>query len=263
MGESQHQVTVKKHFNALAPIYDAKAENRKNYLQGIDQIIIQYLKKKEQKNQRPLVILDVGCGSGTRAANIAAHLRSPHVWGIDIAEQMINQARKRIDYASMQNMTSFSLPVKYDAIFCLFNSFGYLGTYKERFQALRRMYDHLKYDGTLFIDVMNIFHKGEGSAFKRKNRDILKDILFPLIHPRMGVGNKEFSIKINNKDIKGFVHGFFDTEMKWLLKKSRWITEQKYIIGYDSGKIQQQNSEGQLFYICKKNDTTRKTLFWA
>lgn len=251
MQASKPQEIVTNHFNVLASIYDSKADNRKNYLNAIDNIIINYLGKKEQEKQGHLVILDVGCGTGLRAAKIASYLNSPIVFGIDIAEEMVKQAKKRINHAHVQSMESFYLAVKFDAIFCLFNAFGYLATYKERLQALKNMRNHLKDDGILFIDVMNILHKGEGITFKRTNQDIIKDVISPLITGK-GQGNKEFSIKINEKETAGFVHGFFDFEMKWLLKRSGWFIEQKHIIGYDSGSMKQKNRQGQLFYICRK-----------
>ncbi len=251
MSENKPQETVRNHFNSLANIYDAKAENRKKYLTAIDNLIINHLKNKEQENQDNLVILDVGCGTGSRVANIASNLNSATVWGIDVAEQMVRQAEKRINHACVQSMTALNLSIKFDAIFCLFNAFGYLATYQERLQALRNMRNHIKDGGILFIDVMNILHKGEGLAFKRTNQDVIKDIVFPLITGK-GLGNKEFSIKINDEETAGFVHGFFDFEMGLLLKKSEWFIEQKQVIGYDSGNIKQKNSQGQLFYICRK-----------
>ena len=246
----QHQQTVLNHFNFLAGSYDEKAEKRKNYLDAIDALIINNLKKQEQA---PLLLLDVGCGTGTRAVGIANALDAT-IWGIDVAEEMIKQAEKKIDKVYEQSMTSLQLPQQFDAIFCLFNAFGYLGTYKERLQALRNMQLHLHENGTLFIDVMNILHKGEGRAFERKNREIIKDIVFPIIKPNIGLGNKGFSIIVNNKKIQGFVHGFFDLEMKWLLKRSGFEIVEKQIIGYDSGEIKKNNTEGQLFYVCKKKN---------
>ncbi len=244
--KEQKEIVVQ-HFNELAPFYDEKANQRLVYLAAIDALIIKRLKEK-----KGLKLLDVGCGTGLRTALIAKQLQSPQVYGIDIAQEMVEQAKKRIPAVQQTNMVSFNLQREFDAIFCLFNCFGYLGTYYERISALKNIQKHLKKEGLLFIDVMNARHKGEGLTFNRTNLGIIKEFLYSLLNPKLGIGNKLFTITLNNQNLQGFVHGFFDIEMVWLLQKSGFNIEKRYIIGYETGEIKQHIAEGQLFYICKK-----------
>ena len=74
-------------------------------------------------------ILDVGCGTG--ASTIAAAIKSGpagHVTGLDIAEQLLNRARKRSDDAGLRNtkfiladaQTHSFVPESFDAIISRF-----------------------------------------------------------------------------------------------------------------------------------------------
>ena len=59
--------------------------------------------------RRKEILLDVGCGTG--ASTLAAAMKTGpagHVTGLDIAEQLLNRARKRSDDAGLRN-TSFIL----------------------------------------------------------------------------------------------------------------------------------------------------------
>ena len=74
-------------------------------------------------------LLDIGCGTG--ASTLAAAIKTGptgHVTGLDIAEQLLNRARKRSDDAGLRN-TSFILadaqthpfaPESFDAIISRF-----------------------------------------------------------------------------------------------------------------------------------------------
>lgn len=244
--KEQNEIVVQ-HFNKLAQFYDEKAQQRTAYLTVIDRMIIEKLKEK-----KGLKLLDIGCGTGLRTAALAKQLKCSEIYGIDIAKEMVEQAKKRIPHAQQVDMTSFTLGKEFDVVLCLFNCFGYLRTYKERISALKNMQKHLKKGGMLFIDVMNARHKGEGLTFKRTSLTIIKEYLYSILNQKVGIGNKLFSIMVNNQNIQGFVHGFFDTEMVWLLQKAGFNIEKKYIIGYETGELKQHVTDGQLFYICRK-----------
>ncbi len=228
-------------------MYNEKSKQREKYLTQINSIIINTLKDK-----KGLSMLDIGCGTGSRVANIVRFLDTSMVYGIDISKEMVKIAKKK-KQAEVADIVSLNLEDKnFDVALCLFNCFGYIDTHKKRVMALQNMNKHLKEGGILFIDVMNARHKGEGITFKRTTKDIIKDFFLPFFDQSLGFGNKRFTININNQEVAGFVHGFYDTEMQWILKKSGFIILHNYIIGYDSGEIKSNINEGQLFYICQK-----------
>lgn len=99
-------------------------------------------------------LLDVGCGTG--ASTLAAAMKTGptgHVSGLDIAEQLLNRARKRSDHAGLKN-TSFILadaqthqfvPESFDAIISRFG----LMFFDDPVAAFANMAKGLKPDGRL------------------------------------------------------------------------------------------------------------------
>ena len=216
---------VLEHFNRLANSYDKKSLNRINYLNSIDDLIIDTLNGQDYK------LLDVGCGTGKRIKELKLKLNINEVYGCDISPNMINIAKRNIKNVVLQDMSNLTYSDKeFDVLTCLFNSFGCLNTKKKRFVTLKHFNRILKDDGTLFIDVMNFCL---------------------LAKPFKDNGDKFFNLNIEDKEVEGYVHGFTHNEMKKLLKESGFKYN-KFIVSYNSGKLHRDNTKGQFFYICKK-----------
>ncbi len=67
-------------------------------------------------------ILDVGCHSGTFTKKIIDKLKSKEIYGIDISNQAIALAKKRIPYGHFEVADAAKLPFKdnfFEAVFCL------------------------------------------------------------------------------------------------------------------------------------------------
>jgi trans-aconitate methyltransferase len=94
-------------------------------------------------------ILDLGCGTGELAAQLAA--TGAQVTGIDAAASMIASARTHFPQVTFEvaDATSFSLPVAFDAIFS--NATLHWVTEKEK--AIARMYAQLKKGGRLVLEM--------------------------------------------------------------------------------------------------------------
>ena len=216
---------VLEHFNRLANSYDEKSLNRISYLNSVDNLIINTLIKKDYK------LLDIGCGTGKRTKELKLKLSLSEVYGCDISPNMINIAKRNIENVIFQDMSNLTYDDKeFDILTCLFNSFGYINSKKKRLATLKHFNRVLKDDGTLFIDVMNFCLLSE--PFKNN-------------------GDKFFKLSIEDKEVDGYVHGFTHNEMKKLLEESGFKYN-KFVVGYDDGKLYRNNTKGQLFYICKK-----------
>ena len=216
---------VLEHFNRLANSYDEKSLNRISYLNSVDNLIINTLIKKDYK------LLDIGCGTGKRTKELKLKLSLSEVYGCDISPNMINIAKRNIENVIFQDMSNLTYDDKeFDILTCLFNSFGYINSKKKRLATLKHFNRVLKDDGTLFIDVMNFCLLSE---------------------PFKDNGDKFFKLSIEDKEVDGYVHGFTHNEMKKLLEESGFKYN-KFVVGYDDGKLYRNNTKGQLFYICKK-----------
>ncbi len=112
-------------FDAHAPIYDENVFT-KSTLKEVDFLT-------EELALKPgAAILDVGCGTGRHAVELAK--RGYKVTGIDLSAAMLEEARKKAKVAGVKasfiraDATDFTLPAKFDAAICLCEgSFGLLG----------------------------------------------------------------------------------------------------------------------------------------
>lgn len=70
------------------------------------------LRRAEGKQQQPLRILDVGCGTGLLLAKIAEMLPEAELYGVDASQPMLKQAARLLGGGSRVHLTQASLPEK-------------------------------------------------------------------------------------------------------------------------------------------------------
>ncbi|MGH3994802.1 MAG: class I SAM-dependent methyltransferase, partial [Pseudonocardiaceae bacterium] len=97
-------------------------------------------------------LLDVACGTGTHLETFARLL--DHVEGLEIAAPMLAVAQRRLPDVAVHagDMRGFDLGRTFDAVTCMFNSIGYLGSVPEMRAAVGAMARHLVPGGILVID---------------------------------------------------------------------------------------------------------------
>lgn len=241
---------VRKHFNTIAPVYDEKCKSRKNYLKSIDKLVLSNLSKI--KNPK---ILDVGCGTGSRSEMFKKKLVGSKITGVEISTEMLKIAMKT-DLDKIVHSSFTNLPLKansFDAVICLFNTFGYLTGDRQRKRALSEIERVLRKGGIFIIDVMNFWHTGEGIKYRRILPLLVYDWLVSFFDPRISIKDKLFALNLNGKRVRGFVHGFTKNEMSYLLKNAGFSIKDFYIIGYDTGGIKEFFWEGQYLWVCIKD----------
>lgn len=125
----------------------------KNY-DGECESLISYFKKFSKDEIKS--ILDVGCGTGEHSICFAE--KGYDVVGIDLSDVMINQAKRKVKGRSLpveffvQDMRKFSLKKKFDAVICLFGTFGYCTKDNNIKAALEKVRGHLKPQGLFIFD---------------------------------------------------------------------------------------------------------------
>ena len=103
-------------------------------------------------------VLDLGCGTGGHAVPLAA--RGYDVVGVDISEQMLARAARRVEAASgasprFENgdLRNVTLDRRFDAALMMFAVLGYQVENRDVLAALRNVRRHLRQGGLFVFDV--------------------------------------------------------------------------------------------------------------
>ncbi|NET49217.1 MAG: class I SAM-dependent methyltransferase, partial [Merismopedia sp. SIO2A8] len=70
-----------------------------------------YLRNQQVINTEQKVILDAGCGSGYKSLVLAEANPGAQIIGIDISEQSLDLARKRLNYHDFENVEFHQLSI--------------------------------------------------------------------------------------------------------------------------------------------------------
>jgi len=139
-------------YNKYGEYYDL-IYSTKNY-DGECKGLINYFRKFAKGQIKS--ILDIGCGTGNHCIRFAE--KGYDVIGIDLSEIMIKQAKRKAKEKDLpvkffvQDMRKFNLEKKFDAILCLFGTFGYCIKDDEILATLKRVRKHLKRNGLFIFD---------------------------------------------------------------------------------------------------------------
>lgn len=104
-------------------------------------------------------ILELACGTGRLTIPIKEEGYA--ITGVDISEDMVNEARKKarekkIDITiHVEDIRDFDLQNKFSLVILPFNSICHLHDYESIFSCLTCIKKHLRHDGRFIIDVFN------------------------------------------------------------------------------------------------------------
>jgi len=127
--------------------------------------------EKALRISRPAKILDIGCGFGRHAVELA--LRGHKVTGVDISAGLLAYAKgmaqqKRVSVSWVQkDMRNIDFSAEFDAAICLYTSFGYFESEEENCDVLRRISQALRSGSRFVLDVEN----RDGLLMRYQSRD--------------------------------------------------------------------------------------------
>ena len=129
----------------VSAVRDQKIESRK--------LVTNHAIVEAVLSRSPLTVLDIGCGEGWLARDLAEH--GMQVLGVDVVPDLIEQARRagggEFQVASYEDIAAGKLDVQVDAVIANFSLIG-----KESVEGvLRRLPSLLTDDGTLFIQTLH------------------------------------------------------------------------------------------------------------
>jgi SAM-dependent methyltransferase len=156
-------------FGPVAPYYD-HLMSRVPY----DMWTAYYQLLLMQLEQKPEVLLDVACGTGTMCEMLDE--QGYAMTGFDVSAPMIEEAKRKaeeqqrdIEYYC-QDAAELDLPHTFQGAFSFFDSLNYITDPEHLNRAIQRVYDHLDPGGTFVFDV-NTAYAFEQDMFSQKDLD--------------------------------------------------------------------------------------------
>jgi SAM-dependent methyltransferase len=117
-------------------------------------------------------MLDLGCGSGRHARQLAAH--GYKVTGLDLAASSISEAKSRNTPGAQFYQHDMRLPFcvsRFNYVFNFFTSFGYFNTNEENNDVMNNISMSLKPNGILVMDYLNVTY-AENNTLLQEEKEI-------------------------------------------------------------------------------------------
>lgn len=105
--------------------------------------------------KRPVEVLDAGCGTGWHSKILSK--KGYHVFGIDLSEKQVAQAKRNNPLGYFKDGNVLSLPFDDDTfdVSYTINTLHHLASWKEQMKALRELGRVTKKDGLIIVHEMN------------------------------------------------------------------------------------------------------------
>jgi SAM-dependent methyltransferase len=132
-------------YSKFSKFYDRVMGDRAaaaNYIRGLI----------ERHHPNAKTILEIACGTGGLLGRFSENY---DITGLDRSRTMLAIAKKRLPHINFirQNMTSFHIERKFDAIVCAFDSINHLHRFAEWKKTFRGVAGHLNAGGVFVFDV--------------------------------------------------------------------------------------------------------------
>jgi SAM-dependent methyltransferase len=122
-----------------------------------------YLALLRRHHPSARTLLELGCGTGAHLAALAEHY---DVEGLDVSRTMLHYARKRLPGIRLhrQSMAGFTVPRRFDAVVCPFDSVNHLLSFADWVKTFRAAKRHLNPQGVFVFDANTPFRLRELAA---------------------------------------------------------------------------------------------------
>ena len=247
------ETVVRERFDRIADTYDDTIVRRREvYNDAVDQMVAA---RCPRPVDRPVRLLDAACGTGARWEHLRTLLPHACAWGLDASENMCALARQRDCFEDVAHADLTRLPWPddhFDVITCLFFSFCYLTSDPARLGALQEMRRVLRPGGLLVVDVINVWHRGEGLQYARTRLGVGWDYLKSWLDPRLRPGDKLYRTPYGRGSLRGYFHGFTHRSFHDMLRAADFTDDELLTVGYNSGQLREDPWQGQILALVRK-----------
>lgn len=191
-------MTNNKHFNLYSRYYNLLYKD-KDYARESEYVFNKIKKYTPEISN----LLEIGTGTGIHASLLKD--KGIEVTGIEVSEEMAQQARSRGVECFINDCSDFKLNKKFDAAISLFHVISYITENDKLIKAFNNIYDHLNPGGVFLFDVWyspavhNL--KLETRVKRIKDNDIsITRLAEPLMHYNRNVADVNYEIIIEEKN---------------------------------------------------------------
>ena len=233
------QANTLKAYDAIAPMYEAYSARYGDYLNAVDQLVIDRL-------QPGVRLLDIGSGDGRRLQKIASACSLIDVVAVEPSSGMAALCRATTGFTVHQLFGDelAKLPeTGFDAITVLWNVFGHMADSKVRLKTLVLIRDKLKPGGCVLLDVNNRHNARAYGRWRVFGRRMIDALAFDEKR-----GDVHYEWKIGNESVPSSGHLFTPAEMTRLFSGAGLQVAERCSVNYASGAVSASPFEGQLFF---------------
>lgn len=227
------------YYNDIANSYRQISEQRKSFLDAIDEYIIDYATNKLNN----IKYLDIGAGDGYRSLKIARGIGSEKTILLDNSDQILAKIESKDSLELVINsILDFESPIEFNLITCLWNVLGHVGDFQDRKNVFKKLETLLEDDGVFIFDVnnrYNIAHYGM--------KNVMNNMEAEQYNPQIAGW---FTLNQDGNKTQVYVHNPF--EINKYLEGTQLAVEKVEYIDYSTGKKKETFFEGQLLYYIKK-----------
>jgi SAM-dependent methyltransferase len=199
-------------------------------------------------------VLEIACGTGAILGFLSDNYE---VTGLDRSLQMLALARKRLPHIRFyrQNMTSFRIAKRFDAIVCVFDSINHLLNFAAWKKVFRQAALHLKDDGLFVFDVNTLGKLRRLTKDPVWSREFDRDlVIIKVTGGRRGIF--EWNVKIFEHQKKDKYKLTHETIKEIALPYKRIVISLrerfKQVKVIDPGGLRPSDQSERLFFVCKK-----------
>jgi len=106
-------------------------------------------------NKNAKKVLELGAGIGT----VLRHFpRKYDIYGLDIMKEYISRCKKNVPRGRyfVASMHNFKIPLKFDVIFCVYDSINFLKDFKQWESTFKSVFNHLNEKGLFIFDMYTL-----------------------------------------------------------------------------------------------------------
>jgi len=233
-------------YDRIAPIYPRLAEQRKPYLDGIDQLILSAIPPRSRS------MLDVGSGDGARARRIAQSQGVPELVLLEPSLAMQGNVAANAKVWTMRAEELHSVQSEFDVITCLWNVLGHIFPASARVEALRQFARLSSLQGRIFVDVNHRYNARHYGSLPTALR-----FFFFFFSWYEKNGDVTVTWNVGATPCTTLGHVFTDKEFRALAHAAGLSIEKTFIVDYATGEQRRWNWQGNLLYVMRPKSMTR------